>query len=98
MKMRRRKGIAGIVATIIMFAILFTVGTSYFVFVSSQNTQFSNSLAAATNSAQGRIGESLQITTLLTAAGNVAFYANNTSGSGVNMRLPIVATRVTASL
>ena len=39
-----RRGIAGIVAIVIIFAILFTVGTSYFIFVNAQNATYVSNL------------------------------------------------------
>jgi len=46
---RSRRGVAGILATVIMFAILFTVGTTYFIFAQAQNSSYVQSLIAATN-------------------------------------------------
>ncbi len=87
---RSRRAIAGIVATVIMFAILFTVGTSYFIFVNSQNASYVSSLLAATNKVQGGLTESLTITTLLDADGDIGFYANDTSALTVNMTAVLV--------
>jgi hypothetical protein len=85
-----RRGVAGIVATVIMFAILFTVGTSYFIFVSSQNSSYVSSLLSATNKVQGNLAEGLSIGTLLDSTGNVEFYANNTSSETINMTAVLV--------
>jgi len=93
MKFARRKprrAIAGIVATVIMFAILFTVGTSYFIFVNSQNASYVSSLLSATNKVQGSLAESLSISTVLESNGDVGFYANNTSAATVNMTAALV--------
>ena len=87
---RTRRGIAGIVATIIMFAILFTVGTSYFIFVNQSNTQYVQSLVTANNKIQGSLGEDLAVTTVLMTDGNIGFYVNNTSGVNVNMTVAYV--------
>src|SRR5580700_6484995 len=92
MKMARRgrRGVASIVATVIMFAILFTVGTSYFIFVNSENSAYVQSLLGATNKAQGSLGEGLSVTTLLETDGDVGFYANDTSSATVNMTAVLV--------
>ena len=93
MKFQRRKSrraIAGIVATVIMFAILFTVGTSYFIFVNQQNASYVSNLLTATNKVQGSLAESLSINTLLDADGDVGFYANDTSALTVNMTALLV--------
>jgi len=87
MKMGRaaRRGVAGIVATVIMFAILFTVGTSYFVFVNGENAQYVQNLVGASNRLQSASGENLMVTTTLQSNGDVGFYVNNTSGETINM-------------
>jgi len=90
MKMGRRRGIAGIVATVIIFAILFTVGTSYFIFENSQNASYVQDLLSATNKAQASLTESLSVTTLLETNGDVGFFANNTSSATVNMTAVLV--------
>ena len=54
MKTRRaRRGVAGIIAIVIIFAILFSVGTSYYVFVEAQNAKYAENLLAAANRTQG---------------------------------------------
>ncbi|HUI87052.1 MAG TPA: hypothetical protein VLY21_07850 [Nitrososphaerales archaeon] len=101
MKFARRKtrrAVAGIVATVIMFAILFTVGTSYFIFVSSQNSAYVSNLLSATNKAQGNLAEGLSVGTLLDSNGNIEFYANNTSSETVNMTAVLVISSTGALL
>src|SRR6267378_748076 len=87
---RTRRGTAGIIATVVMFAILFTVGTSYFIFVNSTNNQYVKSLGAASSNLQNAKAESLVITTLLEPNGNIGFYANNTAGVNMNMTVVYV--------
>ena len=101
MKFARRKSrraVAGIVATVIMFAILFTVGTSYFIFVNSENASYVSNLLAATNKVQGSLTESLSITTLLEPNGDIGFYANDTSAATVNMTALLVLSSTGALL
>src|SRR5580658_10025997 len=93
-----RRGIASIVATVILFAILFTVGTSYFIFVNSENASYVQSLLGATNKVQGSINEGLSVTTLLEADGDVGFYVNNTSSTTVNMTAVLVISSTGALL
>ncbi len=95
---RRRRGIAGIIATIIMFAILFTVGTSYFIFVNNLNASYAQNLVGATNKLQGASAESLQVTTTLEPNGDVGFYVNNTSGVVINMTAVYVQSQTGALL
>jgi len=54
MKMGRsaRRGTAGVIAAVIMFGILFTVGTGYFIFVNSTNNQYVKNLVAASGNQQ----------------------------------------------
>jgi len=87
---RSRPAVAGIVATVIMFAILFTVGGSYFIFVQAQNSAYSQSLLTATNKVQGTLQEQLSIATFLETNGDLGFYANNTSSVTVNMTAALV--------
>jgi len=93
-----RRGVAGIVATVVMFAILFTVGTSYFIFVGSQNSSYVSNLLSATNKVQGNLAEGLSIGALLDSTGNLEFYANNTSSETVNMTAVLIISSTGALL
>src|SRR5713101_7529616 len=92
MKMGRsaRRGTAGVIAAVIMFGILFSVGTGYFIFVNSTNNQYVNNLVSTSGKLQSAKAESLQVTTLLMPNGDVGFYANNTSGVSANMTVVYV--------
>src|SRR5438477_2408172 len=87
---RTRSGTAGIIAGVIMFAILFTVGTSYFIFVNSTNNQYVKSLVGTSGKLQAAKAESLLVTTLTEPNGDIGFYANNTSGVSMNMTVVYV--------
>ena len=95
---RSRRAVAGIVATVIMFAILFTVGTSYFIFVNSENQSYVQSLVKATSKEQGSLTESLTVNTVLEADGEVGFTATDTSGVTVNMTAVLVISSTGALL
>jgi hypothetical protein len=83
---RTRLGLAGIVATVIMFAIIFTVGTSYFIFVGNENSQYVQNLVSASNKLQGSLGESLSVTSILISSnGDIGYYVNDTSGLNANV-------------
>lgn len=73
-----------------MFAILFSVGTSYFLFLGSTNGKYANSLVSASNRLQSAGSEGLQVTPLLGGNGHIEFYVNNTSGVTINMTLVYV--------
>src|SRR5271155_5139878 len=95
---RSRPALAGVIATVIMFAILFTVGGSYFIFVEAQNSSYSQNLLAATNKEEGSLQEQLSIGTALETDGDVGFYANNTSSVIVNMTAVLVISSTGALL
>ncbi len=86
----RRRGLANVVAALMMLAMLFTVGTSYFLLVSQANQQYANSLVNRSNSFPGLVGENLLVTTLLLNNNHIAFYVNNTAGLNVNMTAVLV--------
>jgi hypothetical protein len=85
----RRKAVAGIVASILLFSMLFTVGASYFLFVNNANFQYVQSLLSRSNSVRGPLGENLIVTSSL-VSGHIAFYVNITGGSNVNMTVVMV--------
>jgi hypothetical protein len=85
-----RRGIAGVVAVVIIFAILFSVGTSYMIFENAQNASYVSNLTAATNKLQGLRTETLSITTFLEGDGDIGFSVNNTSSETVNMTAALV--------
>ncbi|MGH9917589.1 MAG: hypothetical protein ACRD6W_01760, partial [Nitrososphaerales archaeon] len=85
-----RRGVAGVLAVVIMFAIIFSVGTSYFVFVNAENASYASSLLSDAHKIQGGLQESLQVTTLLETDGDVGFFVNDTSALTVNMTAVLV--------
>jgi len=87
---RSRRAVAGIVATVIMFAILFTVGTSYFIFINSSNQKYVSSLMGAANKAQGAVQETVTLTSLLETNGDVGLQVTDTSGMTVNVTAILV--------
>ena len=99
MKMgRARRGVAGIIAVVIIFAILFTVGTSYYVFVEAQNAKYAESLLSAASRTQGSQAESMTVTTLLESNGDVGLFANDTSTLPVNMTAALIISSTGALL
>ncbi len=86
----RRKAVAGIVAAVIMFAMLFTVGTAYFLFVNSTNLQYVQSLLTRTNNLQDRAAESMLLSVALSGSGHITFVSNNTSPISLNITAAIV--------
>lgn len=58
---RKRRAMAGIVATVFMFAMLFSVGASYFLFVNQNDLLYSQAAAARATALSGQHGENLVI-------------------------------------
>lgn len=88
---RGKAGVAGIVAAVILFAMLFTVGTGYFMFVNSSNTLYNSAVSARNSALQSQTSESVQLTTIAVSdsacSGGqcIGLYVNNTGGVGVNI-------------
>lgn len=82
---RGRAGVAGIVAAVILFAMLFTVGTGYFMYVNSSNTLYNAAVSTRNSAVQHQLAESAQVTTLKLSDGNMGAYLNNTGGIGLNI-------------
>jgi hypothetical protein len=80
----RRTGTAGIIAAAFLFAMLFGVGASYFVFINSANQLYVKSQTSRTSLVLGALGESLSITSLLNS-GHIAFTATNLGATNANI-------------
>ncbi|MEM3804284.1 MAG: hypothetical protein QXX17_07725 [Conexivisphaerales archaeon] len=75
----RRRAIAGIVAAVILFAMLFTTGLAFFLFLNSQNLRYSQSLLTRANNIQTSISENLLVTAS-TSNSYITFVVNNVGG------------------
>lgn len=69
----------------ILFTLLFTVGSEYFIFVNNANNLATQSLVNRGNALATRLQEGVTISTSLNSLGYIEFYANNTGGITVNM-------------
>ena len=78
---RRRRGIAGIVATVFMFAMLFTVGASYFLFVNQNNMLYSQAASARASVSSAQQNEDLVVTVSKNASNYLGFTAQNLGGT-----------------
>ncbi len=74
----------------ILFTLLFTVGTEYFIFVNNANTLETQSLIGRGNALAARLEEEAIVTTKLNSGGYVEFYLNNTGGATLNVTSAIV--------
>jgi hypothetical protein len=81
----RRKATAGIIAAVILFAMLFSVGTTFFLVLNATNLGYTKSLLTRSNQELNTLNEQLSISTLLNGNNHVAFYVNNTGGMNANL-------------
>ncbi len=58
---RPRKAVAGIIGAVLLFAMLFSVGTGYFLFVNNVNTFYVKGLSDRGSAIQAQLNENLQI-------------------------------------
>ena len=54
---------AGIIASVLLFAMLFTVGTGYFLFINTMNSFYVKNLSDRTSAMQAQLNEILQVST-----------------------------------
>ncbi|MDG7012768.1 MAG: hypothetical protein JRN11_04480 [Nitrososphaerota archaeon] len=81
----RRKGVAGIIAAVLMFTMLFTVGAGYFLYVNQANTVYTKALLARAGGISSQAEEALSLATGITPGGHISVYANDTGGIGINI-------------
>lgn len=81
----RRRGIAGIIGAVILFTLLFTIGTEYFIFVNNANNLETQSLVNRGNTLAARLQENALLTTSLSTSNTIQFYLNNTGGQTLNV-------------
>ena len=85
MKIPKRRSVSGIIAAVFLFVMLFTVGTSYFMFIDSVNTLSDQAYLTRVNQQNSARLENLFLTTTLLSNGHIGVYGNNTGGIGVNI-------------
>lgn len=84
-----RRGVAGIIATVILFAMMFTVGAGYFLFINNQNQLYSQSLASRGSSIQSGIQENLQLGTSIPGK-ILSLKISNVGGISVNVSALVI--------
>ncbi len=80
----RRRAISGIIGAVILFTMLFTIGTEYFIFVNNANNLENQTLVSRGNSLATKVEESVNLTPSLNANGDLQLYFNDTGGVTVN--------------
>jgi hypothetical protein len=82
---RRRKAVSGIVAGLILFVMLFTVGTGYFLWINTNNGIYSQAQAARALAVQQQQNENLALIPAFCSSGpcsgDLTFTAQNIGGS-----------------
>lgn len=81
----RRRAISGIIGAVILFTLLFTVGTEYFIFVNNANNLETRSLVNRGNAISSNLQENINVQTSLSPSNYIRFYFNNTGGRTVNV-------------
>lgn len=82
---RRRRGLSGILAAVILFAAVFTTGSGFFLFVDGSISQANQANATRANSGIQATQEKLLVTAYRNSTGNLVAMANNTGGVPVTI-------------
>lgn len=78
---RKRRGISGIVATVLLFAMLFSVGTSYFLFVNNNDLLYSQAASNRNSAVQSTLAEDATLSTSLNSLTSVITFTIQNVGS-----------------
>src|SRR5437870_7846222 len=82
----QRPALSAIVSALILFVMLFTVGTGFFLWANTNNLAYTQALANRVNSNQDQQSESIILSANLTVGSqDLAFRANNTGATPVNL-------------
>lgn len=90
----RRRGISGIIAAVMLFAMLFSVGTSYFLSVNNNDFLYSQAASNRNTAVQSGLAEDAVLSATLNSVTSVITFAVSNSGS---VALNIIAFFVTPS-
>jgi hypothetical protein len=76
----RRKAVAGVLGAILMFAMLFSVGTGFFIFINNSNLVYNQALTSRSNGIQSQLQEATTISAVQNTVGHIVFTVTNTGG------------------
>src|SRR2546422_12622 len=82
---RPRKGVAGIISAVIMFSMLFSVGTGYFLFVNTTNSFYVKSLSDRTSAMQAQLNEGLDVVSAAGSNNHLTLTVTNNAAIGTNV-------------
>jgi hypothetical protein len=74
----RRRALAGIVSAAILFAMIFSTGTAYFMYINSQNAAYTQALVNRSNSLTSKMNEAFTVTPTESDGGTLEFTVQNT--------------------
>ncbi len=81
----KKRAVSGVLSGLLLFSMLFSVGTGFFLFVSSGESQYSHALSNRATNLQSQLAESLAIAPTLGANNHLVFTATNSGGLAANM-------------
>ncbi len=82
---RPRKGVAGIISAVILFSMLFSVGTGYFLFVNTTNTFYVKSLSDRTSAMQAQLNEVLEVVSAAGTNNHLTLTVTNNAAISTNI-------------
>lgn len=82
---RKRRALSGLIGGFIVFVMLFTIGTGFFVFVNQENGAYDKSLAQRAAAMQDQISENLQVSAAAGVSNHLTVSVNNIGGVSVNV-------------
>src|SRR3989441_490668 len=81
----KRRAVSAVLSGLLLFSMLFTVGTGYFMFVINGESQYTHTLANRAAGLQSQLAESLTITPASGASNHLVFTATNIGGAAANI-------------
>jgi hypothetical protein len=82
--LRRKRAVAGIIAAVILFTMMFTVGLGYFLFVNASNGAYDTELATRVSMMQDELQENLQVAAAQGSGGTLTVTITNAGGIAAN--------------
>src|SRR5712692_7335241 len=74
---RPRKGVAGIIAAVLLFSMLFSVGTGFFLFMNNANTFYVKNLSDRTSAMQAQLNEILLVASAASGSNHLTLTVTN---------------------
>ena len=84
-KTSRRRGIAGLIAAVIMFTLLFTVGLGFYLNLNEANAQLQQAQEARIANEQAAVSENLLVTAMVSPNNTLEFVVTNQGGVTVTI-------------